>query len=61
MLRQRPALCGVGAANPAVGSDAPHHNPRYRMDEEALVYGLGTRWFCWRAVWPCKYNSPDTL
>lgn len=30
----------LGAANPAVGSDAPHHNPRYRMDEEALVYGL---------------------
>lgn len=30
----------LGAANHALGSDAPHHNPKYRMDEEALVYGL---------------------
>ncbi|WP_367924114.1 M20 family metallopeptidase [uncultured Ruthenibacterium sp.] len=30
----------LGAANSKLGSDAPHHNPRYRMDEDALVYGL---------------------
>lgn len=30
----------LGAANPALGSDAPHHNARYRLDEEALAYGL---------------------
>ena len=30
----------LGAANAAKGSDAPHHNARYRLDEEALAYGL---------------------
>ena len=30
----------LGAADPAKGSDAPHHNARYRLDEEALAYGL---------------------
>ena len=30
----------LGAANHAVGSDAPHHNPRYKLDEEALLYGV---------------------
>ena len=30
----------LGAANAALGSDAPHHNARYRLDEEALAYGL---------------------
>lgn len=30
----------LGAANPAKGSDAPHHNARYRLDEDALAYGL---------------------
>ena len=30
----------LGAANPAVGSDAPHHNPRYKLDEDALLYGV---------------------
>ena len=30
----------LGAANPAKGSDAPHHNTRYRLDEDALAYGL---------------------
>ena len=30
----------LGAANAAKGSDAPHHNARYRLDEDALLYGL---------------------
>lgn len=30
----------LGAANAAKGSDAPHHNARYRLDEEVLAYGL---------------------
>lgn len=30
----------LGAANASLGSDAPHHNARYRLDEEALAYGL---------------------
>ena len=30
----------LGAADPAKGSDAPHHNARYRLDEDALAYGL---------------------
>lgn len=30
----------LGAANTAKGSDAPHHNARYRLDEDALAYGL---------------------
>ena len=30
----------LGAANPEKGSDAPHHNARYRLDEDALAYGM---------------------
>ena len=30
----------LGTRNPALRCDMPHHNPRYRMDEGALVYGL---------------------
>lgn len=30
----------LGAANPEKGSDAPHHNARYRLDEDALAYGV---------------------
>ena len=30
----------LGAANPAKGSDAPHHNARYRLDEDALAVGV---------------------
>ncbi|MCX8067477.1 MAG: amidohydrolase [Anaerolineae bacterium] len=30
----------VGAANPARGLVAPHHNPRFDFDEEAMVIGL---------------------
>ena len=30
----------LGAANPQKGSDAPHHNARYRLDEDALAYGM---------------------
>lgn len=30
----------LGAANPEKGLGAPHHNPRFDFDEEALVLGL---------------------
>ena len=30
----------LGAASPEKGSDAPHHNARYRLDEDALAYGM---------------------
>lgn len=30
----------LGAANAAKGSDAPHHNARYCLDEDALAYGM---------------------
>ena len=32
----------LGAANPEKGLTAPHHNPRFDFDEEALVLGLAT-------------------
>jgi amidohydrolase len=31
----------VGSANPARGLDAPHHHPRFDVDEEALTLGAG--------------------
>ena len=30
----------VGMANPGKGSDAPHHNARFMMDEDALALGV---------------------
>ena len=30
----------LGTRNAALQADAPHHNPRYRMDEAALLYGV---------------------
>lgn len=30
----------VGSANPERGLDAPHHNPRFDFDEDALVIGV---------------------
>ena len=30
----------LGTRNAALQADAPHHNPRYRMDETALLYGV---------------------
>ena len=30
----------LGTRNPALSCDAPHHNTRYRMDEDALLYGV---------------------
>ncbi len=40
-LRQVPGCYFfVGAANPARGLIAPHHNPRFDFDEEAMVIGL---------------------
>lgn len=31
----------IGTRNPALGTDKPHHNPAYRMDEEGLRWGAG--------------------
>ena len=31
----------IGTRDAAKGTDRPHHNPAYRMDEEGLRYGLG--------------------
>lgn len=31
----------VGSANPALGLDAPHHHPRFDIDERALALGAG--------------------
>lgn len=30
----------VGAANESKGTNRPHHNPRYKLDEDALAYGV---------------------
>ncbi|MFN2302146.1 MAG: M20 family metallopeptidase [Anaerolineales bacterium] len=30
----------LGSRNIAKGSDQPHHNPKYRLDEDALLYGV---------------------
>lgn len=30
----------LGTRNSALGCDAPHHNPHYRLDETALLYGV---------------------
>ncbi|MDP3448662.1 MAG: amidohydrolase [Eubacteriales bacterium] len=41
MLNGRPGFfVELGTRNPALQTDAPHHNPRYRMDEAALLYGV---------------------
>jgi amidohydrolase len=38
--RARPGLCVlIGLANPAAGITAPHHHPRFDIDEEALPVG----------------------
>ncbi len=31
----------IGTRNPEKGTDKPHHNPAYMMDEDGLHYGLG--------------------
>ena len=39
-LRERPgAFMFVGAGNPEKGIDAPHHSPRFDIDEDALPRG----------------------
>jgi amidohydrolase len=40
MMREVPGcFIFVGSANPEKGLDAPHHHPRFDIDERALVYG----------------------
>ena len=31
----------IGTRNPEKGTDRPHHNPAYLMDEDGLYYGAG--------------------
>jgi amidohydrolase len=41
MLAGRPGFfVELGTRNAEKQTDAPHHNPRYRLDEDALVYGV---------------------
>lgn len=41
MLEGRPGFfVELGTRNAEKQTDAPHHNPRYRLDEDALVYGV---------------------
>jgi amidohydrolase len=40
MMREVPGcFVFVGSSNPEKGLDAPHHHPRFDIDERALVYG----------------------
>jgi amidohydrolase len=47
----------VGARNPAIGADFPHHHPRFSIDERCLEIGLG---FLLEAVRRCSW-TPDAL
>ncbi len=50
-LADRPGFfVELGTRNAALLSDAPHHNPRYRMDEDALIYGLQYQYDMLRAL-----------
>jgi len=41
MLDGRPGFfVELGTRNAEKQTDAPHHNPRYRLDEDALIYGV---------------------
>ena len=40
----------LGTRNPALACDMPHHNPRYRMDENALLYGVQYQYDMARAL-----------
>ena len=41
MLENRPGFfVELGTKNAEKKTDAPHHNPRYRLDEDALIYGV---------------------
>lgn len=41
MLDGRPGFfVELGTRNAEKQTDAPHHNPRYRLDEDALLYGV---------------------
>ena len=41
MLEGRPGFfVELGTRNTEKQCAAPHHNPRYRMDEDALLYGV---------------------
>ncbi len=35
------AFVEIGTCDPEKGTNTPHHNPIYRMDEEGLRYGMG--------------------
>ena len=51
MLEGRPGFfVELGTRNTALQTDAPHHNPRYRMDEAALRYGVQYQYDIARAL-----------
>ena len=51
MLEGRPGFfVELGTRNPEKQTDAPHHNPRYRLDEDALLYGLQYQYDVARAL-----------
>lgn len=51
MLDGRPGFfVELGTRNAAISCDAPHHNTRYRMDEDALLYGVQYQYDIARAL-----------
>ena len=51
MLDGRPGFfVELGTRNTQLGTSAPHHNPRYRMDEAALLYGVQYQYDIARAL-----------
>ena len=50
----------LGTRNPALGCDMPHHNPRYRMDEAALIYGVQYQFDMVRALLDGTRNFEET-
>ena len=61
MLDGRPGFfVELGTRNPALGCDMPHHNPCYRMDEGALLYGLQYQLDMVRALLDGTRNFEET-
>ncbi len=51
MLEGRPGFfVELGTRNAQLAADAPHHNPRYRMDESALLFGVQYQYDIARAL-----------
>ncbi|MEZ4626617.1 MAG: M20/M25/M40 family metallo-hydrolase [Eubacteriales bacterium] len=51
MLASRPGFfVELGTRNAEKQTDAPHHNPRYRLDEDALLFGVQYQYDVARAL-----------